>query len=157
MAMKIVLSLDVHRLRQCSEHGVEHFEKRVSLEGKYKCWDREISLGGMARLTEATGTLRLLGACQAPELNYDPASSVGRLFIMEEQGDWQVTAVVVLNKKRHNELWDRLKHDRNLRFAKLLLVSDKIEPGRACVRFNAKDVFNIEAVEIEFLHEFTKA
>lgn len=152
--MNVVLNLEVQRIRQSSEIGADRVEDRVSLEGKLKCVEHDISLGGVQSLSEALGALRLVDATQGPDLDYNPASAVGRLFVLEEYGEWQVVAVVVLAHEQHRELWERLKQDKTLRSAKLLVGDEQESTPPKEVRFNSKDTYNVEAVEIEFHHEF---
>jgi len=152
--MNVVLNLEVQRIRQSSEIGADHVEDRVSLEGKLKCIEHDISLGGVQSLSEANGGLRLVDAAQEPDLDFNQDSAVGRLFILEEHGEWQVIAVVVLAHELYRELWERLKHDKTLRSAKLLVGDGQETAAPKEVRFNSKDLFNVEAVEIEFHHDF---
>lgn len=152
--MNLVLNLEIQRLRLGTEVGPDHTEDRIQLEGKLKCIEHDISLGGVQPLSEAAGTLQLLDAGQAPPLEYDSSTSVGRLFVTEEYGEWQITAVVVFAPERFRELWERLKVDKSLRSARLLVGDGQEEAAPPLVRFNPKDRFQVEAVEVEFLQEF---
>ncbi len=151
--MNLVLSLEVQRIRQSTEVGATHIENRIILDGRLKCLDYEVSLSGVQPLSQANGTVRLSDASEEPELKYDAAISVGRAQVLEEYGYWNISGVVVLQHEQHREIWERLKHDKSLRTIKLLLNDGKETEVQEKIQLNSKDQFQIEAVEIEFLHE----
>jgi hypothetical protein len=152
--MNLILNLEAHRIRQSSVKEPDHFEHRISLEGKLKCVEHDISLGGVQPVSEAVGILRLLDASQEPDLDHDPQTSVGNLEVLEDYGEWQVMAEVVLTHDEFKEIWKRLRTDKNLRSAKMLVTDGKDEAGPKSVTFQAKDLYRVEAVEVEFFHEF---
>lgn len=151
--MNLVLSLEVQRIRQSTEIGAAHVENRIILDGRLKCLDHEVSLGGVQPLSQAGGTVRLSDASEEPELKYDATNSVGRAQVLEEYGDWHISGAVVLQHEQHREIWERLKRDKSLKTVKLLFSDSQQTEAQEKVQLNSKDQFQVEAVEIEFWHE----
>lgn len=152
--MNIVLHLEVTKIRQSTQVGANDVENRITLEGRLKSPDHDVSLGGVQPLSQANGTVRLVDAVEEPELHYDATVAVGRTLVMEEYGDWLVSSIVVLPHKEHREIWDRLKTDKSLRSVRLLLDDEQQNADTPeKVVLNAKDNFLVDAVEIEFQHD----
>ncbi|QPJ61643.1 MAG: hypothetical protein G3M70_06995 [Candidatus Nitronauta litoralis] len=151
--MNIVLSLEVQRIRQSTEVSADHVENRIILDGRLKCVNHNVSLGGVQPLSQAGGTVRLADSTDDPELKYDSENCVGRAQVLEEYGDWHISNIVVLPHEQHREIWDRLKHDKSLRAVKLLLSNGSDSQSEEKIQLNSKDQFQVEAVEIEFSHE----
>ncbi len=152
--MKFVLSLEVTRIRQSTEVGADHVENKIILDGRLKCIENETNLGGVQPLSQAGGSVHFADASEGPELKYDATQAVGRAQVMEEYGDWNISHRVVLKHEQHREIWERLKHDKSLRTVKLLLSDGKDADEPETIQLNSKDQFQVEAVEIEFFHEF---
>ncbi len=151
--MNIVLSLEVQRIRQSTEVSAGHVENRIILDGRLKCANHDVSLGGVQPLSQAGGTVRLADAADEPELKYDSENCVGRAQVLEEYGDWLISSIVVLPHEQHREIWERLKSDKCLRAIKLLLSNDTDSPSEEKIQLNSKDQFQVEAVEVEFSFE----
>ncbi len=151
--MNIVLSLEVQRIRQSTEVAAGHVENRIILDGRLKCLDHEVTLGGVQPLSQAGGTVRFSDASEEPELKYDAENAVGRAQVLEEYGDWHISNIVVLPHEQHREIWERLKHDKTLRSVKLLFSDGEESNAPEKVQLNSKDQFQVEAVEVEFSFE----
>ena len=146
--MNIVLHLEVTKIRQSTQVGANDVENRITLEGRLKSPDHDVSLGGVQPLSQANGTVRLVDAVEEPELHYDATVAVGRTLVMEEYGDWLVSSIVVLPHKEHREIWDRLKTDKSLRSVRLLLDDEQQNADTPeKVVLNAKDNFLVDAVD----------